>query len=174
MVLDAQVEEVLSVMDPYDSFEDWPYPLIYREIFQRYGQSSKFVLTVRESPAVWLESLKRHSLTTHPTKHCRRMAYGYDFPHGYEEEHIAFYERHNREVKEFFAENAPNSLIELCWERGDGWKELCDFIEQPIPNIDFPKTNSSVERAENTSNTRKLENLDLIEKQMKSIQANRA
>lgn len=137
---------VHAVLDEHDSFEDWPYPLLYREIFARYGTTARYVLTMRDSPQAWLASLERHSLRTDPDGHARRLAYGYDYPHGVEAEHLAFYEQHNRAVVAFFhAQGAADVLLEACWERGDGWTKLCRFLEVPTPTVPFPHENKGTQ-----------------------------
>ncbi len=143
---DGRLEDVFAVLDRYDSFEDWPYPLMYREIFERYGSKALFVLTTRRDAQVWLNSLKAHSLTTPPVHHSRLLAYGYNYPHENEQHHLDFYERHNREVRAFFAANdASDRLLEVCWENGAGWPELCAFLGVTNPNVPFPHANQRQE-----------------------------
>ena len=33
----------------------------------------------------------------------------------------------------------------LCFNVGDGWEPLCNFLGKPIPDDEFPRTNSAVE-----------------------------
>jgi hypothetical protein len=135
-------EPALAVVEQHDLCEDWPYPLMYAEIFERFGPSARYVLTLRKSPSAWLDSLKAHSLRTDPDFHCRTLAYGYAYPHGAEAEHLRFYERHEREVTAFFAaRGASASLLQVCWERGDGWDRLCGFLGLPAPDEPFPHEN---------------------------------
>lgn len=135
----GRIEEIFAEIEAFDSFEDWPYPLMYEEIFARYGAGARYILTTRLSIDVWLASLKRHALRTHPDRHCRLLAYGYDYPHGFEAEHAAFYERHNDRIRHFFATPERSSLLlEVCWERGDGWPALCRFLGYPVPDLPFP------------------------------------
>lgn len=142
----GDLEPIFQVIERYDCFEDWPFPLMYRELLERYGERARYVLTMRSSPQRWLESLKSHSLRTPPEEQCRTLAYGYDYPHGYEREHLALYERHNRDVRAFFRERqAEHILLEVCWEHGDGWQKLCDFVGRPVPNVPFPHANSAAD-----------------------------
>ncbi len=130
---------VFGAIEQFESFDDWPYPLMFRELHARYGDAARFILTTRASPAAWLESLKAHTLRANPLSQTNRLAYGFDYPHGREAEHLAFYERHNAAVREFFA--APGRahlLLDVCWERGDGWKQLCAFLDLPVPGTPFP------------------------------------
>ena len=140
---EGRFDEIFSVIDLYDSFEDWPYPLMYREIFERYGDSALFVLTTRRDARTWLNSLKAHSLLTNPVHHSRLLAYGYNYPHEDEVHHLDFYEQHNAEVREFFAaRGASDRLLEVCWEHGDGWAELCAFLGLKTPDAPFPHANA--------------------------------
>ena len=62
-----------------------------------------------------------------------------------------FYENHLHNVREYFA--GTDRMIELCWEEGDGWPELCGFIgvpgsRPPLPALEprgiYPSDEGSV------------------------------
>lgn len=140
---------VRKVVSEYDLFEDWPWPLIYNELDLMFP-SSKFILTVRKDEDTWLRSMKKHSMRKHPTRHCRKLAYGYNYPYRHEKKYIEFYKQHNKNVKNYF-KGRENDFIELCWETGDGWNELCNFLGAEIPDIPFPHANKSVnQRVDNS------------------------
>jgi hypothetical protein len=42
-------------------------------------------------------------------------------------------------VIDYFS-NRDNFLI-ICFEKGHGWKELCRFLDKPIPSVPFPHVN---------------------------------
>jgi len=132
---------LFNIIDGYDSFEDWPWPLIYKETYEKYP-NSKFILTIRHDPETWYQSLCRHSDRTGPTNY-RKVIYGYAMPHNYKKEHIEFYTTYNQAVRDFFS-NKPKQLLEVCWEKGDGWKELCNFLEKEIPRKPFPHANKGL------------------------------
>lgn len=136
----GEIEPVLEHAESYDSFEDWPWPLIYRELDARFP-GSLFILTVRRSSEVWLRSLKRHALLTGPTEF-REIAYGHALPAGHEAEHIARYEEHNREVRAYFG-SRPHQFLEVCWETGSGWEDLARFLGHPVPDLPLPHANRS-------------------------------
>jgi len=147
----GDLQSLYDVCDEHDSFEDWPYPLAYRELYGRYGSGARYVLTVRSSSEVWLASLKAHCLRTHPTAHSRLLSLGYAYPHGFEAEHIALYERHNAAVKAFFQEHGVGHLLKvICWEDGHGWPELCSHLGKDVPAVQFPHLNSSAESETDT------------------------
>src|SRR5262249_28090902 len=95
--------ELVDMAASFDSCADWPWPLLWREFYARYGDEARYILTRRSSSMIWLESLKAHSLRTHPTLAMRGLVYGHYYPHGYEAEHQSAYERHNEAVRKFFA-----------------------------------------------------------------------
>lgn len=165
----GDLEPALRIAELYDSVEDWPWPLMYRELFDKFGSDARYVLTVRRDPDVWLNSLKAHSLRTKPNFHGRKLAYGYDYPHGYEGEHIAFYEQHNAEVRAFF-HGRDDIFMEVCWEAGDGWEKLCRFLGHPVPAVAFPHANSS-KAATSAPNPNIAENQALIDSQLARLKS---
>ena len=138
-VLRNDFTRIKQKVSHFDLFEDFPWPLIYKELDQMYP-GSKFILTVRSSEGLWFESLKKHSMRTHPMRHCRKLVYGFNYPHKHEREHIEFYRRHNDNVRSYF-KNRDSDFIELCWENGDGFEELCNFVNCDIPNTPLPHAN---------------------------------
>lgn len=139
--LDGNIESVLSMMDEFESFEDWPWPLVYKEAFVRYP-NAKFILTTRLSDDVWYDSLSGHVLRRKGGEDFkyRKYIYGYENPLENKQRHIDVYRKHNNEVRSFFSENNEN-FLEICWEKGDGWEKLCGFLDEPVPNISLPHAN---------------------------------
>lgn len=139
-------DSIYDVMEGYDSFEDWPIPLMYEELFERYGKDAKFILTMRKTPEVWVKSLSKHAkrINFEGARNIRRNIYGFEAPDGHEAEHIAFYEKHNREVVKFFEDRgALDQLLVVCWEDGHGWDELCGFFGISKPWYSFPHINKA-------------------------------
>ncbi len=144
VVLRNDFSQIIKWVERYDLFEDWPWPLIYRNLDQMFP-GSKFVLTIRKDSQIWLKSLKKHSLSTHPHLHCRKLAYGYNYPHSNEKFFIEFYNNHNNQVRNYF-KGRENDFIELCWEKGNGWDDLCEFLNVKTPNVPLPHENKAIER----------------------------
>ncbi len=136
----GEIKALLKLMEYFDSFEDWPWPLIYKEAYERFPES-KFILTTRIDEEKWYQSLAKHvdrwSDTHFPY---RKYVYGYEDPRENKELHVATYLRHNREVREFFADK-PGSFLEVCWEKGHGWKELSGFLGVDPGDNPFPHAN---------------------------------
>ncbi len=139
----GRVDDVFRGMAGYGSFEDWPYPLMYDEIMRRFGRSARYVLTVRSSPEVWLESLKGHAMRAPPDRsRYHKMAYGFEYPHENERAYLKIYRDHVDRVREAATRHGlSHMLIEVCWEQGHGWTELCAVLGLPRPWKKFPHAN---------------------------------
>nr|WP_298689613.1 sulfotransferase [uncultured Sphingomonas sp.] len=161
------MEEIYHTVDINDSFEDWPFPLCYRELHFRYGQNARFILTVRKNSVEWCNSLKRHALRTSPDNHCRLLAYGDNYPHGVERAHEYFYEDHNNGVVRFFEKNnASHLLLKVSWDAGDGWNILCNFLDEDVPSVPFPHENRGTETIPDSV---KSINISLIKQQLRLL-----
>lgn len=143
VVLRGDFSRITQTVRKFDLFEDWPWPLIYEELDQMFP-GSKFILTTRKNENIWLESLMHHSLRTPPIKHCRKLAYGFSFPHKHKEKHLAFYRNHNNGVCEYFR-GRDDDFLEICWENGDEFKKLCAFLDCTVPDACLPHAHKGVE-----------------------------
>ena len=135
-----QYDDLLKCVDDYDSFEDWPWPLIYKKIDEHFP-GTKFILTRRIDSITWYDSVCSHATRTGPTDF-RKHIYGHDMPHKYKSEHINFYEEHNQRVRNYF-QGREGDLLEVCWEEGDGWQQLSAFLGFERPEMCFPHANKS-------------------------------
>ena len=138
-----QVNEALREAERFEAFEDWPWFAIYRELDQRFP-NGKFILTLRKDTATYVASLKGH--------HEREGIRNEDFvkPHWWDgvfgvepanwdyEKSALRYERHNREVLEYFGDRVGKDLLIVSWEKGDGWAELSRFLNKHAPDEPFP------------------------------------
>jgi hypothetical protein len=137
------LEPVLAEAEKYEAFEDWPWFLIYKELDQRFP-GSKFLLTLRKDTDAYIRSLRGH----HERQGIRRD--GFAKPHWWDEvfgvepsewdyeKSARRYERHNREVLEYFAGRIDRDLLIVCWENGDDWARLSRFLNKRQPDEPFP------------------------------------
>lgn len=139
----GDLEPLFQTVSGFDSFEDWPYPLLYEQLDQRFP-GSRFVLTRRASPERWLESLGSHALRTDPLigSRCRTLAYGLPFPQLDPALHLQHYQRHLERVRHYFRDR-PADLLEVCWEEEPRWEPLCTFLQCPLPAVPFPHANAA-------------------------------
>lgn len=137
----SKVHEMAYAMVPkYDAFEDNPWPILYRELDARFP-GSKFILTRRPAEN-WIRSQVKDFATTETPM--RRWIYGEDAgcPEGNEDTYIARYERHNREVLDYF-KGRPDDLLVVDFPNDDGWSRICPFLNVAIPEEPFPHANKA-------------------------------
>ncbi len=138
-----QIAEVLEEAAKFESFEDWPWFEIYRDLDKRFP-GSKFILTLRKDTATYVQSLQGH----HEREGIRHQdfikphwwleVFGVE-PANWDYEYSARrYEKHNRDVLEYFAGRLNQDLLVVCWENGDGWSTLSRFLNKRIPDEPFP------------------------------------
>jgi len=131
----------LGLAREYNGFQDNPWPILYREMDAAFP-GSKFVLTLRPVED-WIKSCVSHfGKRSTPM---RQWIYGVGSPFGNEAIYIARYERHTREVLDYFR-SRPQDLLILKITEGHGWRELCSFLEHDIPDLPFPHRNAASER----------------------------
>jgi hypothetical protein len=137
----GNIQPLINEVKLYDSFEDWPYPLYFQQLDEEFS-NSKFILTYRSSPEVWLKSLELYSLGRDPQKGMisRTLAYGYPYPQCNRDYFLRFYQNHIIKVKNYFSKR-PLDLLEICWENGDGYEKLCSFLNKSILNQSVPHLN---------------------------------
>ncbi len=159
--------QLTDTIGAFDAFEDNPFfwPSIdaadtpfFAWAFQRYPDA-RFVLTVRADTKKWADSFEKHIRRKRKKAgdkwigsglhrklervYSKQVADTVSF-----DECAGIYDRYNAEVRAFFAEHAPERFIELCWEDGHGWPELCGFLGRRKPFLrSFPHRNGSRNKA---------------------------
>jgi Sulfotransferase domain len=156
-VHEGKLDGFMPLLMQYDAFEDLPWPLIYDKVDSWYP-NAKFVLTVRKNEDVWLKSIQKHiARGSNWVGHF--LIYGSYDPVKDAEMYLAKYRAHNEAVRAHFA-GRPDKMIEMCFEDGDGWDKLCDFLgikqrpQQPFPHANSAATQEAkmVDRGMSTGN----------------------
>ena len=129
-----------AMVERFDAFEDNPWPILYKELDARFP-GSKFILTRRPAEA-WIRSQVKDFATTETPM--RRWIYGENAgcPAGNEDTYIERYERHNREVLEYFSDR-PGDLLVMDIPADAGWEKLCAFLGHDVPDKPFPHANKA-------------------------------
>jgi Sulfotransferase domain len=121
---------------------DWPGCSFWREL-TAYYPDAKVLLTVRD-PKDWCDSFfatVRGPIATFDDDWgdmARSIVVERDLDGDIDDPaHVqACFERHNDEVR---ASIPPDRL--LVYEVTEGWEPLCAFLDLPVPDVSFPKTN---------------------------------
>ena len=140
----GELTEVFALMDQFDACEDNPWAVLFKELDERYP-GSRFILTIRDSES-WRQSALNHFGRRKTAM--RKWIYGRSSITGHEALYVERMERHNDEVRSYFAER-PDDLLELRLTEGEGWEKLCPFLGQPVPSESFPHLNHRQKRSEN-------------------------
>jgi hypothetical protein len=116
--------------------------------FERWYPASRFILTLRKDVAAWRKSalamVARRKGDPVIAGFTRQFLFTHFSSLGVAiEEPANIYNFHNVRAREFMGTCQERS-IELCWEKGDGWKELCRFLGVRVPpGLPFPRENQS-------------------------------
>lgn len=134
---------------------------------------AKFILTIR-NPEDWYQSIKRSTYTLYRKTPTNMVLWFGSRQNHMETLNALFNEPPNGMEKGLFQaiEGGPESAINfyndwveqvkktipeerlLIYHIGDGWVPLAEFLNQPIPNIPFPKENSMAASAKLVRNSR--------------------
>lgn len=137
----------LSILEEFQGVTDIPVAPFYAQL-DRAFPNSRFILTVRER-AAWLRSCEVHWrlmdewLDNFPDfkrfhEFACTAAYG---TLKFDRERFArAYEEHERGVRDYFRER-PGDLLVLDICGGNGWEELCTFLDMDAPPAPFPHAN---------------------------------
>ena len=138
----GDLSRIIMLAEKKDTFEDWPWILLYRELDSVFP-NSRFILTKR-SPEKWIRSYKNmlagQPIASREVNKIRQTLYGLPFPEVTEAQLIGRYVKHNFDVESYFR-GRPKDLLVVDWERGSGWNDLCEFLGKDIPNVPFPHAN---------------------------------
>jgi hypothetical protein len=127
----------LRICEEFDAFQDNPWPILFRELDQRFA-GSRFILTLRSADD-WIASATRH-FGRHSTP-MRQWIYGAGCPAGNETTYTERFMRHNDDVRAHFAAR-PEDLLVMDLFAGDGWSKLCGFLGVEAPHRPFPHVNA--------------------------------
>ncbi|MBT8447377.1 MAG: sulfotransferase family protein [Gammaproteobacteria bacterium] len=131
----------------FNSAVDWPSAYFWRELSEVYPRA-KVILTLRSAES-WYASFSNTiarvlAARKDPGAIGSRLVGERVFGGRYtERDHaIAVFEQNTRDVQAAFGEDRL-----LTYRIGDGWEPLCAFLEKPVPDQPFPRSNSAADFA---------------------------
>lgn len=140
-----------TIYDGYESAVDWPTARFFRELSTAYPDA-KFILTDR-NPETWAQSFAAtiYKLLAGPDEAPEKMRPWFDmskkiitqtgFQPGLDEAGLSSaFSAHCAAVKAAI----PASRL-LVYQVKQGWEPLCAFLDVPVPDTDFPRTNDRSE-----------------------------
>ena len=129
----------------YHAAVDWPSAFFWRELADYYPDA-KVLLTIRSTES-WLASMDKTILNairtgTDPEAIGKVLIGGRVFDGRLDDlDHIAsVYEQNTASVQA----SIPADRL-LTYTIGDGWEPLCEFLQVAVPDVDYPRRNSTKE-----------------------------
>ena len=146
------MKPLYDAVDNHTALGSIPWCLVYKEMDKKYP-NSKFILTVRNDDERWFNSQLNMSLMLHPDKSnpndiirdrirvakYNRPIFKYNYPMDHKQHYLDVYHKHNDDVQKYF--KGKNNLLTICFENGDGWEEVCEFLDVDVPNVQLPHMN---------------------------------
>lgn len=136
-----------EVFTGYRAAVDWPVCAFWQELSEVYPDA-KFILSLRD-PDKWFDSadatifagMRKFKDSDDPHgKMVQKLIVNNTFDGDISDRHhaIEVFNRHNEQVKA----TLPARRF-LTFEAADGWGPLCEFLEVPVPDEPYPRTNST-------------------------------
>lgn len=139
--LNNQYDKIFSLIEKHDFFYDrpWNHNDFYKILNDKYPDS-KFILTIRNAKN-WHDSYQRFAKLIHLRnrwfyKKISLSLYGIEDFLSSENIMIEKFNQRNEEVANYFKNK--NNLLIFNTEQGDGYEKLCNFLNRPILNLNFP------------------------------------
>lgn len=136
-----------KIYSGYNSAVDWPTACFFRELVNEFPEA-RFILTQRD-PEKWADSFGATIYKLLAGKDeapdemrawlgmASEVIAKTGFPPGLDrDELVRAFKSHNDAVRE----TIPASRL-LVFEVKEGWQPLCDFLDVPVPDTEFPRTN---------------------------------
>lgn len=152
-IVDGASSDWDHAFDGYRSCIDWPSTAFWRELVAYYPKAKVFVTT--RPVEDWVRSMQAtickliHGRKTQPSAHFRSVldmaneivaerTFG-----GRLQDPAALAHAYEQRIADVTAAVDPNRL--LLFDVRDGWAPLCEFLEVPFPDGDFPSGNTKEE-----------------------------
>lgn len=127
----------------YQACVDWPSAFYWRSLIVKYPQA-KVLLTMRSATNWWSSfeaTILKYILSSDDPNGFAQQLVAQQVFNGRPDnrEHaIAIY---NRNIEDVISTVSPDRLLVHNFE--DGWEPLCQWLELPVPDVDYPSGNTT-------------------------------
>ncbi len=140
-VMNKDYDSLFNYCRKFNFFKDFPWGVVFQILDEKYTDA-KFILTERLNEDIWYKSMINHiDFKRYPHvksgARFRKYFFGYEYPIEDEKSYKEKYLSQNAIIKKYFGDR----LLVLCFEKGHGWSELCQFLEISRLNRQFPHLN---------------------------------
>jgi len=127
----------------YHACVDWPSAYYWRELVEHYPKS-KVLLTMRPAEAWWKSfeaTILKHIQSNDDPDGFAQLLIAEQVFNGRAADRDYAIEVYNRNVEDVLSTIPAERL--LVHELGDGWEPLCRWLDLPLPDVDYPKGNTT-------------------------------
>ncbi|KNC97027.1 uncharacterized protein SPPG_07427 [Spizellomyces punctatus DAOM BR117] len=150
---DGKQVDLTQIFNKYTATLDWPACDFWKELMEVYP-NAKVILSVRDADT-WYESVRetvyklnmlpRSIIQNYPdivnvNEYCQHSIWGLGGNFKGQFENPAIAKKIFRDRLEEVKRSVPSEKL-LVFEVSQGWEPLCKFLERPVPNEPFPRTN---------------------------------
>lgn len=136
MLINFDKTELINTLRKFDGVRDVPFCYFYKQLDELFP-NSLFILTTRNADS-WIRSVVNHFAPEGDIPY-HRYFYGKGDINGNEELYINKYNKHNREIREYF--KGRKDFIVLPLEVDNKFKRLTDFLQLPNMSMNYPVEN---------------------------------
>ena len=140
--------KAIPLLQKYDAFQDTPWFLFYRELYQMFPDDY-FILTTRENDK-WIKSVQKHFGNSKFMYH--DLIYSTNESLNNETEYLKTYQNHNHECTLFF--EGKSNFLKIDIQEFE-WDKLTSFLNVNKPFVTFPHVNKSSDRRSYISKVRR-------------------
>ena len=135
-----------AIFEGFRSTTDFPACTSWKALAEYYPEA-KLVLTVRD-PEAWFKSTQETIFAPHWTEYLKSSMAGSfmqgtinDYFDGRMHDRDHLIRRFNEHVAE--VQNSISADRLLTYQVSQGWAPLCQFLELPVPEVEFPRINDT-------------------------------
>jgi len=151
---------IYGAVDLYDTKSNWywiwpnryrlyayciEYPRCRSSLIEEYPEA-KVLLTMRSADSWWNSfkaTILQHVLHGDNPESFSRLLIAEQVFEGRPDDKDHAIAIYNRNIDNVIATVAPERL--LIHKLGDGWEPLCDWLNLPVPDMEYPNTNSTTQ-----------------------------
>jgi hypothetical protein len=132
-----------KLFEGYTACVDWPSAFYWRTLIDVYPEA-KVILTMRSAESWWSSfeaTLLKYLQSGDDPQGLAHLLVADQVFDGRPDDRDHAIAVYNKNVADVIATVAPERL--LIHNLGDGWQPLCDWLDLPVPSIDYPSGNTT-------------------------------
>ena len=141
------------LVNGYHACVDWPSAYYWRELVEHYPQA-KVLLTMRSAESWWKSfeaTILKHIQSNDDPDGFAQLLIAEQVFNGRAGDRDYAIEVYNRNIEDVHSVVPAERL--LVHNLGDGWEPLCRWLDLPLPDVDYPKGNTTQDFVRNLNDS---------------------